>query len=672
MSGPRRWNGLAVDRLRRGRPDSSQLSRWLRERRHPLRGTSQIRRSFPDKTTSAKASIVATYQYLNQGGLHLYDVCRLEPKDFRQRSADGTWKTAGIPRVLYRLPELQGQTIAYLPEGERDVEGLRGLGLTATCNAGGAGKWRPEYTQQLKAAAVEHVVILPDNDDPGRAHADMIAASCHAAGLKVKVVTLPDLPLKGDVSDWLDAGHTKDELIALVKATPLYVPTAASAKYAKATDSEPVPAGNATAFARPAVTSGLGEPILAALPARPYSGWCKRGAVHLIAGSSGAGKTTLMLDCLRMQARGASYLGHVGARLPYLVLFADRGAVSNTETLARMRIDPITMPIDHLPPTTNGAAALKAILAAIERQPDLPAALFIEGADLLVEDASKPHVVIPFVTALRTIAEHYALSIVLSVGSAKARPQEQYALKRDQVYGTQAWGRLADTILVVSTTGDGTAAARDVSVLHRNDAAETFHLTFADGLLVETAASQATEPDMVVWFREQEIFTQQRFRNVFSLSGARATTLLDSYVGIGTLREKVKGDRTHYVYRRPPTPSSPTDGVRIRTETDTLRASKTTAESVPDTARTDTANDPTLHEILNDLGSNGSLSLTPPKSVRSVRSDSLQHHDSDNGHGLRGSRPEARWTGHVPADDAPPFGISPKPGPVAANRGSVQ
>ena len=56
-------------------------------------------------------------------------------------------------------------------------------------------------------------MIFLDNDDAGRKHGEDVARSCHAAGLKVKVVELPDLPEKGDVSDWLDAGHTKDELV---------------------------------------------------------------------------------------------------------------------------------------------------------------------------------------------------------------------------------------------------------------------------------------------------------------------------------------------------------------------------------------------------------------------------------------------------------------------------
>ena len=73
---------------------------------------------------------------------------------------------------------------------------------------------------------------------------------------------------------------------------------------------------------------------------------------------------------------------------------------------------------------------------------------------------------------------------------------------------------------------------------------------------------------MLAWFRDVEIFTKQRFRDAFTLSGARATSLLDGYVAIGALREKVKGDRTHYVYRHPrraqARPSSRENGRTVR------------------------------------------------------------------------------------------------------------
>lgn len=203
----------------------------------------------PPPNQKSRREIVARYDYTDEHGALLYQVVRFEPKDFRQRQPDGdggwTWKVKGVRRVLYRLPELHGCTVAYIPEGERDVHSLVDIGLPATCNAGGAGKWRADYTQQLRDAGVRKVVVLPDNDQPGRDHANDVARSCHSAGMEVKIIELPGLNAKGDVADWIAAGHTREDLATLVKATPLYLPdTDTTVQPPELTD-----AGNAQRFA---------------------------------------------------------------------------------------------------------------------------------------------------------------------------------------------------------------------------------------------------------------------------------------------------------------------------------------------------------------------------------------------------------------------------------------
>jgi len=195
---------------------------------------------FPPKRQESQPRIVATYDYTDEHAILLYQAVRYHPKDFRQRrpGSNGTpwiWRLDKTRRVLYRLPQLQGQTTIYVCEGEKDCDRLASLGLPATCNAGGAGKWREEYTQQLQAAGVQQIVILPDNDAPGRNHADEVARLCHAAGLQVKIVTLPGLTPKGDVSDWLDESHTKDELMELAKTTALYTAAPVAAAIAPRT-----------------------------------------------------------------------------------------------------------------------------------------------------------------------------------------------------------------------------------------------------------------------------------------------------------------------------------------------------------------------------------------------------------------------------------------------------
>jgi len=132
--------------------------------------------------------------------------------------------------VLYRLPELAiailFEEMIFVVEGERDVGTLRSNKLTATCNPGGAGKWRAEYSESLRGA---DVVIVPDNDKAGHEHAQQVAAALHGIAKRVRVLDLAEIwsgcPDKGDVSDWFASGGTVDKLRVAVEALPDWKPS---------------------------------------------------------------------------------------------------------------------------------------------------------------------------------------------------------------------------------------------------------------------------------------------------------------------------------------------------------------------------------------------------------------------------------------------------------------
>lgn len=168
----------------------------------------------------APSKIAATYDYRDEAGELLMQVVRMEPKTFRQRRPDGdgwSWSVKGVRPVPYRLPELLAapDAVVFVVEGEKDADRLASLGLVGTCNAGGAGKWTDAHATHLSG---RRVVILPDNDTAGQAHAQKVLKSLRGIASDVRIVNLPGLPDKGDVSDWLDAGHDADELLCMVEA----------------------------------------------------------------------------------------------------------------------------------------------------------------------------------------------------------------------------------------------------------------------------------------------------------------------------------------------------------------------------------------------------------------------------------------------------------------------
>lgn len=166
---------------------------------------------------------VAVYHYVDESKTHLYDVLRYANKQFRQRRPDGNggweWKLGDVRRVLYRLPQLIEGVAAGRPvfvvEGEKDVHAIEMAGGLATCNSGGAGKWRPEYAEHFVGA---DVLIVADNDPAGTKHAADVEASMVGKARRVRVVRAA---VGKDAADHLASGHTLEEWTASLRPKAL-------------------------------------------------------------------------------------------------------------------------------------------------------------------------------------------------------------------------------------------------------------------------------------------------------------------------------------------------------------------------------------------------------------------------------------------------------------------
>jgi hypothetical protein len=199
-----------------------------------------------DTTTAAREILVGKYTYCDESGAVLFAVGRYEyqnpdgsfvlkngkhKKVFIQKQPDpnkrGRWisNVQGTRVVPYRLPELIEAVANEHPiaivEGEGKADLLASWNLTDTCNAGGAKHWKPEHAAFLKDA---DVVLIPDNDDAGWQHINIVGGSLVGIAKRIRVLVLPALPPKGDVIDWAKAGSTREMLDGLTSNTPDWMP----------------------------------------------------------------------------------------------------------------------------------------------------------------------------------------------------------------------------------------------------------------------------------------------------------------------------------------------------------------------------------------------------------------------------------------------------------------
>ncbi len=172
------------------------------------------------------------YDYTDETGKLLFQTIRYEPKDFRQRRPDGNggwiYNLTDVRKVPYKLPSILKSVSVIIVEGEKDADNLGRIGFTASCCPMGAGKWKPEYNEHFRD---RDVVIIPDNDEPGRKHSRDVANSLKGIARTLKILDLEGLAEKEDVTDWIerryeegkDDSEVRAELLSLIEDTPGFV-----------------------------------------------------------------------------------------------------------------------------------------------------------------------------------------------------------------------------------------------------------------------------------------------------------------------------------------------------------------------------------------------------------------------------------------------------------------
>jgi 5S rRNA maturation endonuclease (ribonuclease M5) len=252
-----------------------------------------VRDLYPEK--KAPVGREAEYIYHDANGDPLLKKVKMRKADgskffFWQHMDGGQWKDkrGGIDPPLYNVQALTGETAAFIVEGEKDVDTMKALGFPAVSLPDGAGgKWQDRYAAPFRGL---DVYIIPDNDEPGRKYADMVAGHLQGVAKAVHVLNLerawPEIQPKEDVSDmvqWLGAEKARQALAELEEVSEEW-------------------------------RAGVDDPFLACFKTLDefteeeaswlVPGWIPEGQITVVAADGGVGKTTFWCNIVAALSSG--------------------------------------------------------------------------------------------------------------------------------------------------------------------------------------------------------------------------------------------------------------------------------------------------------------------------------------------------------------------------------
>jgi len=464
----------------------------------------------------------AVYRYLDEDGKPLFEVVRFEGKRFAQRTPDGTWGLNGARRVLYRLPRVleavrKGERI-YVVEGERDVHSLEQIGVVATTNPGGAGKWRDEYAEALRGAAV---TVLADRDESGYDHVLRVAESLHRVA--AEVVTAEPAVGK-DITDHLTAAKALDEL-QILSATR----------------------ESAVAESISGLPFTLAGDVIANAPSEPdwiWDGYVAPGEVSLIAGRPKVGKSTLMFGLIAAVLHGRPFLGRQ-TRGRGALLLTEEGATTFAEKARAFGIE--NHPRFHVLLRRRTQAPWREVVAEAHeycRHHDLAVMIvdtFDKWAGLRGDDENKSG---PVLQALEPLMQASGDGLAVVVVSHQRKAAGDHG---EAVRGSNALTGTVDVIVEIERVADVAHARALVGTSRHASTPEELAVELTDDGYVDRGDVEALkgrlEADRIVAVLSTEPVTSKEVAEATKIPEATVRRRLEELHGAGRVERTGEGRR---------------------------------------------------------------------------------------------------------------------------------
>jgi len=275
------------------------------------------------------SKIERVYRYTDESRKILFETVRYIPKTFKQRRPDGKggyiYNMEGVCLIPYNLQNVIASDTVYICEGEKDCDNLAILGLIATTNPQGAGKWREEFGQYFTG---KDVIVICDNDEAGKRHGRDVAKKLNGQAKSIKLIEqLPGVPHKRDISDWLKLNqdtpeNQKAKLLELVKNVPAW-----TAKECNETTGFDI----TKALKIGAELQTLDIPVKWAV-----KGLIPKEAITLLSARGGMGKTILSISVADAVTKGIPFLGLETTKMPVVYVDFENSLPTLIERIRRI------------------------------------------------------------------------------------------------------------------------------------------------------------------------------------------------------------------------------------------------------------------------------------------------------------------------------------------------